>query len=57
MRDVFVLGVGMIKLGRYKDRDVHELAADAALLALKDAGMTVNDIELLASGKVKQPEP
>jgi 3-oxoacyl-[acyl-carrier-protein] synthase III len=40
----------MIKFGRYKDKDVHELGAEAALLALNDAGMTIRDIELLASG-------
>jgi len=54
MRDVYVLGVGMIKFGRFKDRDVHELAADAALQALADAGMTIKDIELLASGNLLQ---
>ena len=54
MRDVYVLGVGMIKFGRFKDKDVHELAAEAALLALKDAGMTIKDIELLASGNLLQ---
>ncbi len=41
MRDVYVLGVGMIKFGRYPDKDVSQLAGQAALLALKDAGMTV----------------
>ncbi len=54
MRDVFVLGVGMIKFGRYQDRDVHELGAEAALLALRDAGMTIDDVELLASGNLLQ---
>ncbi len=54
MRDVYVLGVGMIKFGRFKDKDVHELAAEAALLALTDAGMTIRDIELLASGNLLQ---
>lgn len=54
MRDVFVLGVGMIKFGRYRDRDVHELGAEAARLALADAGMTINDIELMASGNLLQ---
>ena len=54
MRDVFVLGVGMIKFGRFPEKDVHELAAEAALLALKDAGMTVDDIQLLASGNLFQ---
>lgn len=54
MRDVFVLGIGMIKFGRYGDKDVHELAADAALLALQDAGMTIQDVQLLASGNLFQ---
>ncbi len=54
MRDVFVIGVGMIKFGRYRDKDVHELAGEAARLALADAGMTINDIELLASGNLIQ---
>ncbi len=54
MRDVYVLGVSMIRFGRYPDRDVHELAADAALLALDDAGMTIGDIEYLASGNLLQ---
>lgn len=54
MRDVFVLGIGMIKFGRYADRDVHELAAEAALLALDDAGMTIQDVQLLASGNLLQ---
>ncbi|MBI1815791.1 MAG: thiolase family protein [Deltaproteobacteria bacterium] len=54
MRNVYVLGVGMIKFGRYPDKDVPELAAQAALLALKDAGMTMKDIQLLASGNLLQ---
>jgi acetyl-CoA acyltransferase len=54
MRDVYVLGIGMIRFGRYGDRDVHELAAEAALLALEDAGMTIRDVQLLASGNLLQ---
>jgi acetyl-CoA acetyltransferase len=54
MRDVYVLGIGMIKFGRYPDREVHELAAEAALLALADAGMTIHDVQLLASGNLLQ---
>jgi len=54
MRDVYVLGVGMIKFGRYPDKDVSELAAQAALLALADAGMAIKDIQLLASGNLLQ---
>src|SRR6202158_288899 len=54
MRDVYVLGVGMIKFGRYPEKDVAELASEAALLALKDAGMTIKDVQLLASGNLFQ---
>ena len=54
MRDVYVLGVGMIKFGRYPEKDVAELAAEAALVALKDAGMSIKDIQLLASGNLLQ---
>ena len=54
MRDVYVLGAAMIKFGRYPDKDVSELAAEAALLALKDAGMTIKEIQLLASGNLIQ---
>ena len=50
MRDVFVAGVGMIRFGRYKDRDVPDLGAEAALLALKDAGLGIRDVELMAAG-------
>ena len=54
MRDVYVLGVGMIKFGRYPQKDVAALGAEAALLALKDAGLTMKDIQLLASGNLFQ---
>jgi acetyl-CoA acyltransferase len=54
MRDVFIIGVGMIKFGRYKDRSVEHLGAEAALLALKDAGLAIKDVQMLASGNLLQ---
>ena len=54
MRDVVMVGAGMIKFGRYPEKGVHELAAQAALLAMQDAGVTMKDIELLASGNLYQ---
>lgn len=54
MRDVYVLGVGMIKFGRYPDKDVPQLGADAAVLALKDAGMTIKDVEMFVCGNLFQ---
>jgi acetyl-CoA acyltransferase len=54
MRDVYVLGVGMIKFGRYPDKDVPQLGAEAALVALKDAGLTIKDVEMLVCGNLFQ---
>ena len=54
MRDVAIVGVGMIKFGRYPEKTVPELAAQAALLALKDAGVEIKDVELVASGNLYQ---
>ena len=54
MRDVAIVGVSMIKFGRYPEKQVHELGAQAALLALKDAGVTMKDIEIMTSGNLYQ---
>ena len=54
MRNVYVLGTGMIKFGRYPDKSVPELGSDAALMAIKDAGVTIQDVELFASGNLFQ---
>jgi acetyl-CoA acetyltransferase len=50
MREVFVAGVAMIRFGRYPDRDVPDLGGEAALAALRDAGLGIRDVELLAAG-------
>jgi acetyl-CoA acetyltransferase len=54
MREVAIVGVSMIKFGRYPDRSVSELAAQAGLEALKDAGMTMKHIEAFYSGNLYQ---
>jgi acetyl-CoA acetyltransferase len=54
MRDVSVIGVSMIKFGRYPDRDVSQLAARSGLEALTDAGAQMKDIEALYSGNLYQ---
>jgi acetyl-CoA acetyltransferase len=54
MREVAVIGVAMIKFGRYPEKTVPELAGQAALLALKDAGMDMKDVDLMASGNLYQ---
>jgi acetyl-CoA acyltransferase len=50
MRDAYVAGVSMIRFGRYPDRDVPDLGAEAVLLALADAGLSIRDVEYLAAG-------
>ena len=54
MRNVYILGTGMIKFGRYPEKTVPELGAEAALIALKDAGINIKDVELFASGNLYQ---
>jgi acetyl-CoA acetyltransferase len=44
----------MIKFGRYPEKTVPELGAEAALIALKDAGIDIKDVELFASGNLYQ---
>ena len=54
MRDVAIVGANMLKFGRYPDKDVVQLASDAAMAAMKDAGVTIKDVELVASGNLYQ---
>jgi acetyl-CoA acyltransferase len=48
--EVFVAGVGMLKFGRHPDKDVPELGGEAALLALDDAGLGIQDVQFMAAG-------
>ena len=54
MGDVYVLGVDMIKFGRFPDRTVPDLGAEAALLALDDAGLTIKNMEAFYCGNLGQ---
>jgi len=54
MSDVYVMGIDMIKFGRYPEKTVRQLGAEAAKLALKDAGLTIEDMEALYSGNLMQ---
>jgi acetyl-CoA acetyltransferase len=44
----------MIKFGRYPEKSVPGLGAEAALLALDDAGLTIQDCEALYCGNLMQ---
>ncbi|MFM7140358.1 MAG: thiolase C-terminal domain-containing protein [Alphaproteobacteria bacterium] len=52
--DVYVVGIDMIKFGRFPEKSVAELGAEAALLALDDAGLKIQDIEAMWSGNLMQ---
>jgi len=54
MSDVYVVGVDMIKFGRFPDKTVPQIGAESALLALDDAGLTIQDMQALYCGNLGQ---
>lgn len=54
MSDAYIIGVDMIKFGRFPEKSVPELGAEAALMALDDAGLKIQDMEMLACGNLGQ---
>jgi acetyl-CoA acetyltransferase len=52
--DVYVVGVDMIKFGRFPDKTVPQIGAQAALMALDDAGLTIKDMQALYCGNLGQ---
>jgi acetyl-CoA acetyltransferase len=56
MSDVYIAGIDMIKFGKFLDRSVESLGAEAALMALDDAGITINEVEALYAGNLMQAQ-
>jgi acetyl-CoA acetyltransferase len=54
MSDVYVIGIDMIRFGRFPEKSVPELGAEAALLALDDAGLSIRDMQALYCGNLMQ---
>jgi len=52
MRDVAIVGVGQSKFGKVSDMTLSELAWEAVKQALKDAGLTQRDIQMVAVSNV-----
>jgi acetyl-CoA acyltransferase len=50
--DIWILGITMTKFGKHADKDVLDLAAEAALGALADGGVTMKDMGVLAAGSL-----
>ncbi|MGE0625229.1 MAG: thiolase family protein [Pseudomonadales bacterium] len=54
MTDAYIVGVDMIKFGRFPDRTVPNIGAEAALMALDDCGLTIQDMQALYCGNLGQ---
>ncbi len=54
MTDAFVVGIDMIKFGRFPERTVPDIGAEAALMALDDCGLKIQDMEALYCGNLGQ---
>jgi len=50
--EVWILGIHMTKFGKHPELDAVDLAAEAAMGALSDAGVTMADIGVLAAGNL-----
>ncbi len=50
--NVWILGIHMTKFGKHPDKDIVDLGAEAALAALKDAGVSMKDMGVMASGNL-----
>src|SRR6185503_6336365 len=50
--DVWILGIHMTKFGKHPDKDSVDLAAEASLAALADAGKSIKDMGILAAGNL-----
>jgi acetyl-CoA acetyltransferase len=48
--DIYILGINMTKFGKHPDKDTVDLAAQAALAALKDGGVTMKEMGVMAAG-------
>src|SRR3954453_10361029 len=49
---VWILGVHMTKFGRHGDKDLIDLASEAAMGALNDGGVGIHDMEVLGCGSL-----
>src|SRR3954466_14035036 len=50
--NVWILGIRMTKFGKHPEQDTVDLAAEAAMAALSDGGVTMKDMGVLAAGNL-----
>src|SRR6266496_2932826 len=51
---VWIVGASMTKFGRYPDKDVVDLGAEAALAAMQDGEVAIQDMDVLAVGNLAE---
>ncbi|TDJ31681.1 MAG: thiolase family protein [Gammaproteobacteria bacterium] len=54
MTDAYVVGVDMIKFGRFPEKTVPQIGSEAILMALDDCGLTIHDMQALYCGNLGQ---
>jgi acetyl-CoA acyltransferase len=52
MTEVYIVGIDMVRFGRYPEKTVVDLASEAALLAFDDCGIGIREIQALYSGNI-----
>jgi acetyl-CoA acetyltransferase len=55
MRNVYVIGAGMTSFGKHPDRSLRDLGREACLKAIRDAGITIKEIEAGYCGNALAP--
>jgi acetyl-CoA acyltransferase len=50
--NVWILGISMTRFGKHKDKDSLDLGSEAAINAMRDAGVGIGDIGVLAAGNL-----
>jgi acetyl-CoA acyltransferase len=50
--DIWILGIHMTKFGKHHDKDVVDLASEAVMGALGDAGVTMREMGIMAAGNL-----
>src|SRR6202043_2415235 len=52
-RNTFVVGVGMTRFGKFPEERIQSLGREAALMALRDAGISPNAVEVISCGSAR----
>src|SRR6476646_10232591 len=50
--DIWILGIHMTKFGKHPDKDIIDLASEAALAAIADSGISMKEIGILGFGNL-----